>query len=135
MFRRLSSFVLIALLTVLIGVKDLALGFCVCEEALFLGHDPCEEKASPSCGDCCQSEESQQTPCDDCVIPIKLEVEDYLWSCDSFATAPPLQLVQENVSPAFAEKPVSSPLLLWANVKPPPPPGCSLSIQQRRLLL
>lgn len=134
MFRRVSSLVLISLLTILVGVKDLALGFCLCEESLFLGKDPCSAVLDDHsrCTTCCSEKEE---PCDDCVVPVQLEVEDYLWANDSHLfQAPPLS--EPEVTPSTRERFLSPPTKSYPPAfEPPPPLGRDLLIRQRRLLL
>ena len=112
----------------------MALGFCLCNETLFIGKDPCaqleeSEACCPSCGE-------EQKPCDDCVVPITLEVSDYLWTADSYSTQAP-------VDPVAAESKLNSCFFKVAPrqvtfppaFEPPPPLGRCLLYQQRRLLL
>ena len=133
MFRRLSSLVLITFLTVLVGAKDLALGFCLCDQSLFLGKDPCAENATEcaTCQDCCAEEE----PCDDCVVPVQLEVEDYLWTSDSYQFQAPVAAVTEGVFTAASPQCFPARLSEPAPIEPPPPLRRHLLIQRQRLLL
>ncbi|MGJ8723550.1 MAG: hypothetical protein ACSHYB_03245 [Roseibacillus sp.] len=134
MFRRLSSLVLITFLTILVGAKDLALGFCLCEDALFLGKDPCS-KTAPACSSCDHCCEEKEEPCDDCVVPLQLEVEDYLWSNDSYHFHTPV--VAETEASFTAASLKSFPALQShpTPIEPPPPQGYDILILQRRLLL
>lgn len=135
MFRRLSSCLLIAFLTVLVGVKDLALGFCLCEETLFIGQNPCSQTTSFECCSCCETEAPAELPCDDCVVKVQLEVEDYLWSEAGFLIQPPVVLERNEAHTSFGETFQSFDLAAFASFEPPPPPGLNRLIQQQRLRL
>lgn len=137
MFRQASSLTLIVLLTILVGVKDLALGFCVCEKTLFLGKDPCSESDAEA--SCCSDCEAVEEPCDDdCSVPIQLEISDYLWSSDAHVAQGQGTEVAKIAKAAFSRQEEHSLVvrsLPFPSQKRPPPSGRQLSIAQRRLLL
>lgn len=88
------------MLITLIAVKHLALGFCLCNEEIFVAECPCScfaEPAAPPC--CCEEEEAPaEAPCDDCIVAISLDAGDFLWSADAFD---PAQQDGTDLSPAI----------------------------------
>ncbi|WP_411844692.1 hypothetical protein AAFN60_11740 [Roseibacillus persicicus] len=135
MFRKLSSLTLVLFMTFLVGAKDLALGFCLCHESLFLGKNPCSQ-SSPS--DCCEHDEDagEQKPCDDCIVPLQLEIDDYVWSSDSFDFQIPAPIAGKELAPLVL--PAGSSRLAFRlsfPLEPPPPQGKDILIRHSRLLI
>jgi hypothetical protein len=91
-FRTFTGSTLATVLITLIAVKHLALGFCLCNEELFITECPCScfaEPAEPPC--CCEEETPEEcpaeAPCDECIVAISLDTGDFLWSADAFDPA------------------------------------------------
>ena len=81
------AFVLIAI----IAVKHLALGFCLCQDELYVNECACEcAAAEAQVPACCDDEECPvEEPCNDCMVAISLDTGDFLWNADSFQSAAP----------------------------------------------
>ena len=127
----------VALIT-LIAVKHLALGFCLCNEELFVSDCSCccmEHAAEPSC---CSEEEPTpaEDPCRDCIIAISLDAGDFLWSANTFDPAP-----QDVTTVAPPETPFASNLHAnqFAQLREPirgsPPSGPPLFLRSTVLRL
>ena len=86
MTRNFTGSTLAAVLITLIAVKHLALGFCLCNEEIFVAECHCccfdEHTETP----CCAEEEDApaEEPCNDCIVAISLDAGDFLWTADAF---------------------------------------------------
>ena len=76
-------------LITLIAVKHLALGFCLCNEELFVTECHCSCFAAPTAAPCGCEEEAPpaEQPCNDCIVAISLDAGDFLWTADAFDPA------------------------------------------------
>lgn len=118
-----------AVLITLIAVKHLALGFCLCNEELFVTECPCACFAEPAEPPCCSEEKTPEEcpsegPCDDCIVAISLDAGDFLWNSDAFDPGQ-----QGGTTIATAETPYLSSLhverisTLGAPIRGSPPGG------------
>lgn len=125
MFAQFSSWFLILLLTFSVAAKDVVVGFCLCERALFLSDIPCQDGvAEDSCCNSCEGELTNETrPCDDCFIALSVEISDYTWLPGTSRPKPPLErpIAQSSGLPLLAQSPVSCLRLNHSLWVPPPP--------------
>lgn len=135
MFRRSSALLLLVLLTLLVGVKDLALGYCLCEKSFFVGDVPCANsvlsaEGQGDCSDCGQP----HRPSGECFVTLLFEVDDYLWSLgeEQGAGATVAGLPQALGQPGLSVSRVSKLVPTSEAFEPPPPQG---SLFQRHCAL
>lgn len=87
MLRKFAGSSFAAALLTLMVMKNVVLGFCLCQDQFIQDRDTCcaELAAEPAC--CCENEEAPPVPCKDCIIDLQLEVGDFHWSADAFSPA------------------------------------------------
>ncbi|WP_377174468.1 hypothetical protein [Roseibacillus ishigakijimensis] len=130
---------MLSLLTVLVGAKELALSYCLCQGALVVGGSSCE-KVSPapdSLSPCCAKDSPAKEPCDDCLVPVELEVADYWWSSDSVDCLPPTAVATTEAAFGGLAVPLAPALgqIYAAPLEPPPLAGKSVLLRHCRLRL
>lgn len=127
MTRTWTGSILAAVLIILIAVKHLALGFCLCNDEIFVTECPCACFAAPGDPPCNGREREEvptESPSDDCIVAISLDAGDFFWNTDTFH---PSQQPGNSVGPA--EAPCVSPLhtgrvdALGAPTRGSPPAG------------
>lgn len=126
MLQRLSALSLLILLTLLVGAKNLALGYCFCEKAFFVGDVPCANSV-PTADDQCDCSDCglPHLPSGECFVTLQFEVDDYLWSLDNEHEASPTVagLPQALGPPASSFFRVRKLVLPTMAFEPPPPLG------------
>jgi len=141
MRRNFTGSSLACLLFAVIAMKQVALGFCLCDASYFVDSCECHE-ATPAdvcqagcCGDHHEDSEEAPAPCDDCETSISLDTGDFLWA--------PLDDLSPNIEVSDLPAPLTSfkAVLghsLQSTVSPrgsPPPDSCALFLRYQSLRL
>ncbi|NNC87766.1 MAG: hypothetical protein HKN82_04810 [Akkermansiaceae bacterium] len=79
--RRWKGSGLALVLVALVALKHAALGFCLCSDQFFLSDCDCSQVAPAACA----CDDCPATPCDDCVVVVSVDIDDFLWATDPFA--------------------------------------------------
>ena len=102
MKRNFSGSILALLLLAVIAMKQVALGFCLCETSYFFESCECHESGC-DLGPCHQSHDEETpeapAPCDDCEITFSLDTGAYFWSSPS---EPHQDVESEDLTPQLA---------------------------------
>lgn len=141
MRRNFTGSSLALLLFAVIAMKQVALGFCLCEAAYFVDSCECHELAAADVceagcgGDHHEDSEEAPAPCDDCATSVSLDTGDFLWT--------PL----DDLSPDIEVSDLPAPFTSFKAVLghsfqstitprgPPPPDSCALFLRHQSLRL